>query len=171
MLRRMRVLGLQVEPDAGGVVLLLEPESPLPDEQGLTLPITIGPVEGSAIAAAQAGVVPPRPQTHDLALALVAAAGRAITSVEIVALREGVFFAEIEIDDGTRVDARTSDAVALAVRAEVPILCRAEVLAGGGVRWSRPGRPGGHQDVSGEADLTAFREFLDDVDPDDFGRT
>ncbi|PFG19680.1 bifunctional nuclease family protein [Serinibacter salmoneus] len=161
-MRRVSVRGVRVHVPDGEVVLLLEEE-----EGHRMLAIMIGPREGAAIATAQAGVRPPRPQTHDLALAMLAATGTTLTQVEMVAVRDGIYFAEIVFGDGTRVDARTSDAVALALRAQVPILCAEEILASESVIVTGDA-PGPLEDGAGEDELARFRRFLDGVEADDF---
>ena len=100
------VLGVRVEmPTSQPIVLLREREG------ARYLPIWIGAAEATAIAYAQEGVEPPRPLTHDLLVDVVEAVGRRVASVELVRLDEGVFYANLVLDDGTRVDARSSDAV------------------------------------------------------------
>ena len=96
------------------VVLLLDPDSEL------LVPILIGPTEASAIASAQAGIVPPRPMTHDLLRDVLIATGSGLTRVEITRLEEGVFHAELVLRTGPRVDSRASDAIALALRFGCP---------------------------------------------------
>lgn len=150
----------------GDVVLLLRPLSPQPGEEALVLPVSIGPREGAAIAAVQAGVAPPRPQTHDLMLNLLRETGHDVGHVVITDLRGGVFYSEIVLDDGIRIDARTSDAVALALRAEAPVLCEPEVLAEGAV-FEDDGTEKPPDELS-ERDLAQFRSFLDSVEPEDF---
>jgi bifunctional DNase/RNase len=135
------------------VVLLLDPAAEL------FIPILIGPAEASAIATAQAGVVPRRPMTHDLLCDVIAAVGESLTQVEITSLEHGVFHAALVLGNGARVDSRASDAVALAVRVGCPVLCSAEVVAVAGVEAS----PG-----PAEQELERFREFLDQVTPEDF---
>ena len=71
------------------VVLLLDPQS------GLLVPILIGQAEASAIATAQAGIVPPRPMTHDLLKQALLAAGTSVRRVEITQLVDGVFHAAL----------------------------------------------------------------------------
>lgn len=136
------------------VVLLLDPESEL------LVPILIGPTEASAIASAQAGIVPPRPMTHDLLRDVIVAAGSSLAHVEITRLEEGVFHAELVLGTGPRVDSRASDAIALALRFGCPVMCAAEVVAVAGVEV---------RSTSTEQDLERFRRFLDVVTPDDFG--
>lgn len=175
-LRPMTVLGVRVHIPLGEVVVLLRPEVPGPDEEGLLLPVTIGPREGAAIQAVRAGIVPPRPQTHDLMLSLLRAAGREVDRVEIVALRSGVFFAEIVLSDGTRVDSRTSDAIALALRAEAPVLCHPHVLAEAGMVEMSDGEETVPEEppigaMPSESELAQFRAFLESVEPEDFEDT
>lgn len=135
------------------VVLLLDPAAEL------FIPILIGPAEASAIATAQAGVVPRRPMTHDLLCNVIAAVGESLSQVEITSLERGVFHAALVLGSGARVDSRASDAVALAVRVGCPVLCSAEVVAVAGVEASTG---------PAEQELERFREFLDQVTPEDF---
>lgn len=135
------------------VVLLLDPDS------GLLVPILIGPAEASAIAAAQAGIVPPRPMTHDLLKEALLAAGDTVRRVEITQLVDGVFHAALVLGSGNRVDSRASDAIAVALRFECPVLCAAQVLTVAGVEV---------RTVTAEEDIEEFREFLDSVSAEDF---
>lgn len=100
-------------------------------ERARYLPIWIGPFEADAILHALEGVALPRPMTHDLTLRLLEPLGAVIRQVVISALREDTFFAEIELAVGNnayRIDARPSDALALAARAGAPILVERAVL-------------------------------------------
>ena len=135
------------------VVLLLDPAAEL------LVPILIGPAEANAIASAQAGIVPPRPMTHDLMRDVLAALGVRLERVEITNLTDGVFHAELVLATGVRVDSRASDAIALAVRTGSPVLCSAEVVAIAGVEASTG---------PAEKELQRFREFLNQVTPQDF---
>jgi bifunctional DNase/RNase len=135
------------------VVLLLDPDA------ALIVPILIGPAEASAIASAQAGIVPPRPMTHDLLRDALLAVGARVGHVEITRLEDGVFHAALVLTTGRRVDARASDAIAVALRFACPVLCSAEVVALAGVEV----RPAADED-----DLAEFREFLDHVSAQDF---
>lgn len=160
-MHRMTVRGVRVHVPLGEVVLMLAA-----DGTGLMLPVTIGPREGAAIASVLAGIIPPRPLTHDLVLDLLRAGGSQVQHVEIVGLRGGVFFAEVVLTSGARVDARTSDAVAIALRAEVPVLCDPDVLERAG-EPDVPETPAGARE-SGESELAQFRAFLESVEPEDF---
>jgi len=123
------------------------------------LPIWIGAVEATAIAFAQQGVVPARPLTHDLLRDLIAAMDRQLDKVHVTALREGVFFAELHLSGGAVVSARPSDAIALALRTDSPIFCVSDVLDEAGIVIPD----------EAEDEVEKFREFLDQISPEDFG--
>jgi bifunctional DNase/RNase len=151
---QLDVVGVRVEmPSNQPIVLLREIEGER------YLPIWIGAVEATAIAYAQQGVVPARPLTHDLMRDLLEAFGRTLTEVRITDLRDGVFFATLVFDDGTTVGARPSDAIALALRTGTPLYGAETVLAEAGIPI-----PEEEQD-----EVEAFREFLDQISPEDFG--
>lgn len=78
---------------------------------------------------------------------------------EIVALDGGIFFAELVLSNGNRVDSRASDAIALAVRTGSPVLCSAEVVASAGIEIV---------DLTQQREVERFRNFLENVEPDDF---
>jgi RNA polymerase sigma factor (sigma-70 family) len=85
------------------------------------LPIWIGKPEAEALVAGVKDVELPRPNAHALALSLLAAVNRSAAAVRICKLEVGIFYAEVVLDDGTKVDARPSDALVLAVAARLPI--------------------------------------------------
>jgi hypothetical protein len=97
---------------------------------GRDLKIWVGPAEAYAIVAMIEEVELPRPMTHSLTLALLAASGASVREVRITRLAETIFYAEVVLDDGTAVDARPSDAIALALTAGVPVLVEPDVLDG-----------------------------------------
>lgn len=149
----MRVVGIRVELPANQPILLLR-ES----DGDRYLPIWIGQGEATAIALEQQGVKPARPMTHDLIKNLVGAFGRNLQQVRITDLQEGTYFAELVFDGDTRVSARPSDSVALAMRAGVPIHADESVLAEAGLVI-----PDEQED-----EVEKFKEFLDNVSPEDF---
>lgn len=103
---------------------------------GRFLPIMVGQAEGSAIAVALQGVEAPRPQTHDLFMQVLGRLGATLTGVLIDDVRDDTFLAQIALNtrDGViEVDARPSDAVALALRAKAPIRAMERVLDMAGV--------------------------------------
>jgi bifunctional DNase/RNase len=127
------------------------------------LPIWVGAVEATAIAYAQQGVVPPRPLTHDLMRDLLEALEAPVKEVRITDLADGVFYALIVFESGLEVPARPSDAIALALRAEVPIVGAEQVVDEAGIEIPDEDEP------VEEDQVEKFREFLDQVSPEDFG--
>jgi len=125
------------------------------------LPIWIGAAEAAAIAFAQQGVVPPRPLTHDLLKDVVDALGESLDQIRISDLRDGVFYAELVFTNGTEVSARPSDAIALALRTGTRIFGADSVLDEAGV-------PVPEEE---EDEVEKFREFLDQISPEDFGES
>ena len=163
----MRIVGVRVEmPSQTPILMLTEVDGPR------SLPILIGSAEATAIAMHQQGVRPPRPLTHDLLGNVIAALGRSVTQVRVVDFREGTFFGELAFDNGTTVSARPSDAIALAVRIEIPVFVEEAVLAEAGIvipeaDETEEGESGDVEDA--EDEVERFREFLDSVSPEDFG--
>lgn len=155
-MREMEVIGVRVQvPDNQPVVLLREIGG------ARYLPIWVGAPEASAIALAQQGMEPPRPMTHDLLCSVVTALDHKLDEVRIVEMRDNVFFAELYIGEKQPISARSSDAIALALRVSCPILVADAVLDEGGV-------PVEDEDPE-EHEVEAFREFLDQVSAEDFG--
>jgi bifunctional DNase/RNase len=126
------------------------------------LPIWIGAVEATSIAFALQGVVTSRPMTHDLMRDLLSNLEVSVDRIVVTELREGTFYAEIRMtSDGesVTVSSRPSDAIALAVRATVPIFADESVLEEAGI----------HIDEEEESDeVEQFKEFLEQVTPEDF---
>ncbi len=147
------VVGVRVEMPSNQPIVLLK-------EMGgdRYLPIWVGAVEATAIAFAQQGVEPPRPLTHDLMKEMLDALGRKVDSVHLTELRDGVFYSLINIDQGVTISSRPSDAIALALRTGSPILASEELLAEAGIEIP---------DQSDE-EVEKFREFLDQINPEDF---
>lgn len=125
------------------------------------LPIWIGAVEATSIAFALQGVVTARPMTHDLMRDLLANLHVVVDRIVVTELREGTFYAEIQMTregEAVSVSSRPSDAIALAVRATVPIFAEEEVLAEAGIEI----------EDDEEDEVERFKEFLDSVTPEDF---
>ena len=149
----LRVVGVRVELPANQPVVLLR------EEDGVRyLPIWIGAVEASAIAFHQQGVQTPRPLTHDLVRDMIRALGVRLEAVHITELRDDVFYAELRFAGGITVSARPSDAIAVALRCDVAILGSDGVLDAAGIEI-----PDEQED-----EVEKFREFLDNVSPEDF---
>lgn len=150
---RVSVVGVRVEMPSNQPIILLQ------DEPGQKyLPIWIGAVEATSIAFAQQGVIPARPLTHDLLLEVIKSFGRQIHEVKIVSLKDGIFYSEIYFDNGSMISARPSDSISLALRVEAPILVAVDVLNSAGIEIP----------VEEQDELDKFRQFLDEVNPEDF---
>ena len=154
-MRQMEVVGVRVEMPTNNPIVLLK------ETQGERyLPIWIGPMEATAIAFAQNGMVPARPLTHDLFRDVLESFGVQLRTVNITALREGIFFADLIFSNGVEVSARPSDSIALALRTGAAIFASEDVLEEAGVAI-----PDEQED-----EVEKFREFLDTISPEDFGR-
>ena len=124
----MRIVGVRVEmPNQQPVLMLAEAVGPR------SLPILIGSGEATAIAMHLQGIRPPRPLTHDLMRDVITAAGRTLNQVRVVDFREGTFYGELVFDNEVTVSARPSDAIALAVRCQVPVFVSEEVMDEAGI--------------------------------------
>ena len=159
MLIPMEVIGVRVEmPSNQPIVLLKEIDG------SRFLPIWVGAVEATAIAFAQQGVEPPRPLTHDLMNNLLDLLDATVTAVHMTEIKDGVFYATMLLRDSSggqlSISARPSDAIALAVRSHSNILATQELLDEIGIEI--PQGEGENQEVE------KFREFLDQINPEDF---
>jgi len=134
------IIGLSTSPSSGGAYALVLGEV----GGNRRLPIIIGAFEAQAIALELEKIQPPRPMTHDLLRSLFDTLGAEVTDVVIDDLREGTFFAKIRYvhdDEEATLDARPSDAVALAVRTDAPLFVAAGVLDEAGIPADDEGEP------------------------------
>jgi len=129
---RLNILGLSVSQTQSGAYALV-----LAEEHGdRRIPIIIGPVEAQAIAIQMEGLKPPRPLTHDLIKNIAHAFDIVLLEVTIHKLEEGIFFSELLCEmEGKkiRIDSRTSDAIALALRFRCPIYTTEDILLKAGI--------------------------------------
>jgi len=148
------------------------------------LPIWIGPAEADAIAVRLQEVAVARPLTHDLLRSVIDSLGANVEYVVVNELSNDTFFARIMLQiDGRsmEIDSRPSDAIALAVRAQVPIFADESVLEKAGVRLDEEGQ--GLEALTGEAvegpkeaspeeleKLSPFRDVIEGLDLDDFDK-
>ena len=126
MQREMKIRGLLMDPTTNSPIVILKD---LHSE--LMLPIWVGPYEANAIASEIEKVQPQRPMTHDLLKNLVGAFGATVSRVVVTELKESTFYAVIELSWGDQtmlIDARPSDAIALALRSDCPIFVVEEVI-------------------------------------------
>jgi bifunctional DNase/RNase len=154
----MELVGVRIELPTNVPILLLRE-----NDGSRYLPIWIGPNEATAIALALQGVEPQRPMTHDLLKLVVAALDAEVTRVDVTRLVDGTFFANLVLHrDGEEVSvsARPSDAIALAARTGAPIFADRALVDEVGVEIEEDGQ---------EEEIERFREFLEDITPEDFG--
>lgn len=146
------------------------------------LPIWIGPFEAEAIAMELQGVTAKRPLPYDLLKTVIADLGGQISRIEVTDLTNDVFYAKIVIDLNGRqmpIDSRPSDAIALGVRAKVPILIAESVMERAGVELGTDldeeeqvaeGAEGVTSAPVNEEKLSVFRDFINSLDIDDLGK-
>ena len=143
-------------------VLTNQPVVILRDPSGKRfLPIWIGQFEATAILMELQGVKPSRPLTHDLLRSMIEAFEASIEQIVIDDLKDGTFFAKIHLKTNGAallIDARPSDAIALAVRTQAPIFAKESVLEKASVLTGE-----GEED-----EVERFRDFLDHIRPEDF---
>jgi hypothetical protein len=124
---KLSVQGILADPATESQIVVLQDES-----KSRTLPIWVGQTEGNAIRVAVEGVAAPRPLTHDLLGKLLERLKATVKKVVVHDLRDNTFYATIYVDTDDRelaIDARPSDAIALALRSGAPIFARHDLLA------------------------------------------
>lgn len=165
MMVPVNILGVHVERLSGAPIVLLSEV-----DDGRVLPIFVGPAEAQAILVGLQGVQRPRPGTHDLLLDVLASMGVELSAVDVTELREGTFIAELVLttaDGVERVSSRPSDAIALAVRAEVPVQVNQAVFDDAGIEVTHePDEPISDDRIDDIVD--EFRSFLAEATPTDF---
>ena len=155
---RMEIMGMMLDPTSNIPIVVLR-------EQGgqVFLPIWIGVFEANAIALRIEGIEPPRPLTHDLLRSVFSHFKVEVQRVVISDLRENTFFAVIQVQrngEETAIDARPSDAIALALRADAPIFVRRDVLE----------RAKAVDLATHATDDEKLKEWLEELNPEDLGK-
>ena len=149
----VEVMGVRVEMPSNQPIVLLK------ELDGVRyLPIWLGAVEATAIAFAQQEVSPPRPLTHDLFKDVLMQLDAKLENVYLTELKDGVFYAQLNFEEGPAISARPSDAIALALRIGAPILASEDLLAEAGIEIPD----------QAEDEVERFKEFLDQINPEDF---
>lgn len=170
--KQMVIYDIRIDEDANAFVLIL-----VDVENKVFLPIWIGHFEATAILLELKDVKPQRPFTHDLLKNIIEEMGGKPVRVVIDDLRESTFYAKIHMyynDRLLEIDSRPSDAVALAVRARVPIFASSHVLDSAGIKIDsyQSGAASHEQGELFEEELNKkieeFRNFLSHVNPEDF---
>ena len=156
-----RIKGLMMDPLSNAPIVVLQEAA-----SDTLLPIWVGIFEANAIALQIEKVEPPRPMTHDLIKGLLNQLEIEVTKIVVTELRDNTFYAIIFLQAGDKVitvDARPSDAIALALRADAPIFVTDEVLA----KSSRVDAPTISTEHSAPEDI---RKWLEDLNPEDLGK-
>lgn len=159
MVKEMQVIGITIDPVTQSPIVILR------DKDNLhTLPIWIGVLEANAIAAGLEHLQLPRPMTHDLFKNLLEQSGVKLHRVEVTDIRDNTYYAALHMDVGGKpviIDSRPSDAIAIAIRMEVPIMVRDTVL-----EKALRVEPG----TSSGGDKDKWTELLEKMDPEDFSK-
>lgn len=157
-----------IEMKVAGVILDSQSKHPIVMmrdlEERKALLIWIGEPEANSILMALEGIQPPRPMTHDLLNGLITKLEAKLERVTITDMREQTFFAELALTHAGKpltLDARPSDAIALALRAGVSVFVAESVMAANAIAIN----PQAEEDEEKK-----FKEFLDNVKPGDFGK-
>ena len=156
----MRVMGIALDTRTGSPIIVLNDM-----ENRKALPIWIGSAEASSIIRKIENIPSSRPLTHDLFINFARQAGFKITRIEINDVDEQTYFSSIFLVDSngkeTEVDSRPSDAIAIAIRADVPILVSAAVMADGAISTDSK---------KDEEETAEFKNFIKDIKPSDFAK-
>ena len=155
----MKIKGLMIDPVSKMPIIILK------NLDGKTvLPIWVGIFEANAIAMQLEEVISPRPMTHDLLKSIIEGLRAEVDQVVITDLKDNTFFASIHLlKDGERflIDARPSDAMALALRAAAPIQVESQVI-------DKSEGSGEESEASDHAER--LRKWLENIDPDELGQ-
>lgn len=156
----VQVENLSLDPTSKAPILTLKEE-----DGERSFQVYIGLMEAGSIASALEGVAPPRPMTHDLLVHLIEDLEARLLQVEITDIRDGTYFGALILDQQDRtvvVDCRPSDAIALAVRVGVDILVHEKVFD--------KAAPISETDNDGRGEDEIWKEILEEMDEDDFGK-
>ena len=160
MFIEMQVMGIAIDTRTGSPIVVLQDK-----DNRRALPIWIGSAEASAIIRVIENIRVQRPMTHDLIINMVEDLGHEVDRVEIHDVEKETFFSDIILKnkkgEETRIDSRPSDAIAVAIRVNAPILVSPSVLADGSISCNSQ---------KDELEAQEFREFIKDIKPSDFER-
>ena len=154
----MKVMGIALDTRTGSPIVVLHGM-----DNRKALPIWIGSAEASAIIRKIENIAVSRPMTHDLIASIVEKTGGTIDRIEINDVEKETYYAIIYIKDKegneVEIDARPSDAIAVAIRVDAPIFVTANVLANGSVSCDA---------AKDEEEAQEFRNFIQSIKPSDF---
>ncbi len=157
----MKIFGLALDEQSQVPLLILKDK-----EEKQVLPIWIGAMEAMSISISLNKVSISRPLTHDLMIKVLGTLEAQISKVVVVDLKEGTYYAEIHLEYNNRtylVDSRPSDAIALAVRCDVPIFANEELLEQVGKQFDQE-----HEVVLKDEEAEKWTEVLEKFSQDDF---
>jgi hypothetical protein len=163
MFREMKVSGLTIDPFTNTPIIILKDL-----EEKSVLPIWIGLLEASAIATELENIQLPRPMTHDLVRNILDKLKVEVKKVEVVDLKDNTFFANLHLMVSQKtivLDARPSDAIALALRTKAPIFVNEKVI-----EKSRKVSLGKFKMDAKKTESDRWKEILESMSPDDFGK-
>lgn len=169
---KLNVLGISYSQTQSGAYALV-----LTEEDGeRRIPIIVGGFEAQSIAIQLEGLHPPRPLTHDLFLSFSKSFGIKLIEVNIYKLEEGVFYSKLSCDNGKKkieIDARTSDAIALALRFKCPIFTTEDIMSRSGIvidfdkESSQKSQP---ENVSSKVESSSSKSTLGKYDLDELNK-
>lgn len=163
----MQLVGVRVEMPSNTPIVLLQET----DGDARMLPIFIGQSEATAIALALEDVDSPRPMTHDLMRDILVVLGATLDKVVVTDLRDKTFYAELHLSVAGAnqvVSCRPSDAIALAARTDCELFAESHVVDMAGF-IPEPDEDEDEDEETVEEVLDEFREFIDNINPEDFG--
>lgn len=163
MLHKVNIAGMTMDPSSNTPIIILKSDE---DEQAI--PIWIGLLEATSIASALQNLQFERPMTHDLFKNFLGMMQINVSKVEVCDLRENTYFARIHFSAGEQVfdmDARPSDAIAIALRFAAPIFVDDKVI-----EKSRADDEGPAEPVDNSEEGKKWAEYLQNLDPEDFGK-
>lgn len=156
----MRIMGIAIDTRTGAPIVVLNDL-----DNRKALPIWIGSAEASAIIRKIENIEVSRPMTHDLIPEIITKVGYNLTKVEINDVQNDTYFSDLCLEDKEgneiRIDARPSDAIAIAIRVDVPIYISETVLAAGSVSCDSQ---------KDEEEAQEFKSFIQDLKPSDFAK-
>lgn len=162
MLHKVSIASLTIDPASNTPIVVLKS-----DEDGQTVPIWIGLLEATSIVAILQGIKFDRPMTHDLFKNFLTLQDMSVSGVEVVDIQNNTFYARINFicrDKSFSMDARPSDAIALALRFKAPIYVEDKVL-------DKSGPVKGQTEVLDNSEEgKKWAEYLENLSPDKFGK-
>ncbi len=155
----MKVMGIALDTRSGSPIVVLNDI-----DNRIALPIWIGSAEASSIIRKIENIPSTRPMTHDLFIDIFAKTGFGLVRVEINDVNEETYFSVLVLEHEGKtieIDARPSDAIAIAIRADVPIFVAPEVMTKGGISTDTQ---------KDEQEAVEFKNFIKDIKPSDFNK-